>query len=489
MIRGTLDDFSLPEIIRLIASGRRSGILELKGATGAGRLLFENGQVRGAESSYAREPIGRKLIRLSAVSEEDVWSVLERQGTERTPIGRAMVVAGLVDDDQLAVALEEQMEEDVLNLLRLNPREFVWTPGSVPGERPGVPAEVIIAAVTRRLAEFRSLRRLIPSDDALVSLSPLPQGASRDIHLSPSQWRLLALLGGRRIVRDVLRYSGSGDIQTLRVLGDLIAGGLIEVQEAEAVPETSPAWEVTLDRMWPSPPGSGGPPSPEPPRVIRLPDEGEGAPARQTASFEVALLGAGNRLFGPLAAGWLHQLLGGGSVRVRSLGVQDLPSLPPPVEVIDTARQFGLEVAGHRTEQVRAGSLRGTDLVLGWDRFDVDTAVALGGAARERAFTLVEFGTLVRGVRAPEGSDLPTRARLLVARAHRARADGGREGVMAPDVAAHNNNGGSTEAIVARIRGLCVTVGDALLERGARPRTGPPPPPPPPPVERDRPAP
>jgi protein-tyrosine-phosphatase len=473
MIRGTLDDFSLPEIIRLIASGQRTGILEVKGASGAGRLVFENGRVLGAESSYAREPIGRKLIRLSAVSEEDVWSILERQGTARTRLGRAMVEAGLVDDDQLAAALAEQIEEDVLNLLRLSPVEFTWRPGTVPGDGPGVPAGALIVAVTNRLAEFRDLRRRIPSDDSLISLAPLPPTGARDIHLAPSQWRLLALLGGRKVVRDLLQYSGAGDIQTLRVLAGLIADGLLEVQEPPSSSELGPTWESNLDRVWPPPEAPAVDVSGR--RVIRIPEEAPPPPA--VAQFEIALMGAGNRMFGPLAVGWLTQLLDGGSVRVRSFGVQDLPTLPPPVDVIETARRVGIEVAGHRTEQVKAGSLQGSDLVLGWDRFDVDTAIALGGAARERAFTALEFTDLIRTVRPPEGSDLPSRARLVVARAHRARLDRAGEG-LAVHATGGNDNGGPTEPMIARLRRFCLTIGDVLVGEGSGPSLVPPPPPP-----------
>jgi protein-tyrosine-phosphatase len=475
LIRGTLDDFSLPEIIRLIATGERSGILEVKGANGTGRILFQNGRVLGAESTYAREPLGRKLIRLSAVSEEDVWSMLEKQGTPRIRLGEAMVEAGLVDDDQLATALAEQIEEDVLNLLRLNPVEFVWTPGAVPAGGPGISASMLITAVTRRLSEFRNLRSRIPSDDALIALAPLPPSASQDVRLSPSQWRLLALLGGRRVVRDLLQYSGAGDIQTLRVLADLIAAGLLEVQEGEAAHDTGRTWEAALDRVWPPP---GKEVESEVPRVIRLSEEEEVPSGGPTASFEIALLGAGNRMFGPLAAGWLGDLLDQRSVSVRSFGVQDLPSLPPPVEVIEAARRLGLEVAGHRTEQLRAGSLRGAELVLGWDRFDVDTAVALGGAARERAFTIFEFAGLIRGVRTPEASDLPSRARLLVARAQRARTDQPMEDLGA-QAGARNDNGVPAEPAVARIRSSCVIIGEALVEPGVGARLAPPPPPPP----------
>jgi protein-tyrosine-phosphatase len=203
------------------------------------------------------------------------------------------------------------------------------------------------------------------------------------------------------------------------------------------------------------------PPQPPPPppdrRVIRLPEETISAPP---ASFEIALVGGGSRAFGPLAAAWLSRLP---RVSVRTVAVQDLPSVPPPVDVIENARRWGLEIAGHRTLQLLPGGLRGLDLVLGWDRFDVDTAVALGGAPRERAFTLGEFAELVGRVRTPDGSDPTARVRLLVARAHRARSEGP---LQEPRPAAG-------ESVEARIRRWCAAIGRVLGER--KPPVPPPP--------------
>ena len=48
-LRGTLKDFSLPDIIQLVAFGQKTGVLRVKWAGGTASLYFDNGEVVHAE--------------------------------------------------------------------------------------------------------------------------------------------------------------------------------------------------------------------------------------------------------------------------------------------------------------------------------------------------------------------------------------------------------------------------------------------------------
>ena len=79
LIRETLSEFSLAEIIRLIAQTRRTGVLEVSGPASSGRVLFRDGTICGAESSRSREPLGRKLVRSGDLSERQLWNYKRRK--------------------------------------------------------------------------------------------------------------------------------------------------------------------------------------------------------------------------------------------------------------------------------------------------------------------------------------------------------------------------------------------------------------------------
>src|SRR3712207_6803746 len=54
MLTGTRDDFTLPDVLRLIAGARRSGGLAATRDGGAGSLYSRDGTVSGGVASYAR---------------------------------------------------------------------------------------------------------------------------------------------------------------------------------------------------------------------------------------------------------------------------------------------------------------------------------------------------------------------------------------------------------------------------------------------------
>jgi hypothetical protein len=79
-------------------------------------------------------------------------------------------------------------------------------------------------------------------------------------------------------------------------------------------------------------------------------------------------------------------------------------------------------------------TLAASDLVLGFERIHVATAVVDAGARRERTFTLPELVGLLEGVEIPAVADPLERARLAVSVAHERRAANAPDEVL-PEVA------------------------------------------------------
>jgi protein-tyrosine phosphatase len=75
---------------------------------------------------------------------------------------------------------------------------------------------------------------------------------------------------------------------------------------------------------------------------------------------------------------------------VRSAGLRP-GGTPPPTEVVAAMTHYGLDVAGHHSQQVTAADLAGADLVLAMAREHVRHAVTAEPAVWPRAFTLKEL--------------------------------------------------------------------------------------------------
>lgn len=83
---------------------------------------------------------------------------------------------------------------------------------------------------------------------------------------------------------------------------------------------------------------------------------------------------------------------------------------------------------------MRGEDLAVSDLVLGFERIHVATAVVEAGARRERTFTLPELVELIEDTEIPAASDPVERARQAVSAAHERRAAIGPDEVF-PEVA------------------------------------------------------
>lgn len=137
-------------------------------------------------------------------------------------------------------------------------------------------------------------------------------------------------------------------------------------------------------------------------------------PDERGTRFAVVLLCTGNRFRSPIAEGLIRSYTAGIPVDVSSLGLAELGPVPPLPEALEEAERFDLDISEHRAKPLRGQDLRRADLVLGFERIHVATAVVEANARRELAFTLPELVGLVDGLEVTADGDPVARARRLV---------------------------------------------------------------------------
>lgn len=148
----------------------------------------------------------------------------------------------------------------------------------------------------------------------------------------------------------------------------------------------------------------------------------------------------------------MRALTDGLPVQVSSVGVLDVGGVPALPEAIETAAALGLDISAHRARCILAHDLSAADLVVGFERRHVATAVIDANAPRERTFGILELVDLLEAIEPPAAMDPAERAREAVARAHvLRRADTASQEVPDP-------LGGSRELYretISRVRNLC----------------------------------
>lgn len=231
MLKGTLDDFTLADLFKLLSFSKKTGRLELTRKAGMGRVFFRDGEVYFAESSLSREPLGQKLIRSRALTDSHLRRALDEHAETGERVGQILLREGWVDADELEAAVKAQIEDSVFDLLRWDLGEFDWEPGvTLEPEVPiSVSVENLIMESSRRLDELETISRKVPSSDAVIAVAPAPPEGAVEINITPDEWRVLVLVDGHRTVETIANTIGLDEFQTMRIVHGMVSAGLVEV--------------------------------------------------------------------------------------------------------------------------------------------------------------------------------------------------------------------------------------------------------------------
>jgi protein-tyrosine phosphatase len=143
---------------------------------------------------------------------------------------------------------------------------------------------------------------------------------------------------------------------------------------------------------------------------------------RARDELDVVFICTGNRFRSPLAELLFRHAAAEFPVRTSSRGTLELGPLPALPEAFEEAERLGLDLSRHRTRALDGEDLSDADLVIGFERMHVLTAVMDAHAQRARTFTLPELVELLEQGPRPAAADSVERAREAIAAAASARS-------------------------------------------------------------------
>jgi hypothetical protein len=194
-LQGTLDTFALPDVLRLLASTRKTGRLRVSGNRGTGSVWVDAGGVVAAEAAGLQE----------APAAVDVF----------------------------------------FELLRYSDGSFTFESGTTP-PNPTSPTDVepLLIEAEHLLIEWREIEAVVPSMEARVTLAPeLPRP---DVVIERDRWRTIVTIGSGTTVSVLGRTLGLSEVAVCRLVKDLIEMGLGEIGATPASAATSEAPVVEM---------------------------------------------------------------------------------------------------------------------------------------------------------------------------------------------------------------------------------------------------
>lgn len=238
-IKGSLKEASLPDVLQLLALGKKTGCLAIADRQNFGSIYFEDGRICYASLVNRRDRIGDLLRKNQLVTNDQLDQAIRVQEAHRDRrLGDILIEMGAVAREKLERLLFLQIEEAVYHL-------FTWTQGSFnfeAGVRPdtqvftvSINPESLLLEGARRVDELSQIEKKIPSYDLIFAIDPAhpPTG---DVELSPEQQRLLPLLDGTRDVRQMIDECSLIEFDAIQALYGLITAGYVRRAGTSAKP-------------------------------------------------------------------------------------------------------------------------------------------------------------------------------------------------------------------------------------------------------------
>ena len=167
-LTGTLKDFGIAEILQLIGQQAKSGVLHLQGKSEEIHILWADGNVVRAEHAgrKSREKLGSLLVRAGLISEEQLALALDTQKRTLRRLGDVLVELRMVTKDDLREMTALQTTETVYKLFHWKSGTYEFEPGDVEWDPETVTplrAESVLMEGFRHVDEWPMIRRKITS--------------------------------------------------------------------------------------------------------------------------------------------------------------------------------------------------------------------------------------------------------------------------------------------------------------------------------------
>lgn len=167
-LQGTLKDFGIAEILQLIAQQSKSGVLHLRSRDQEIHVAIADGSVVRAEYAgrRAREKLGNMLVRAGILGEDALARALEEQTRSLRRLGDILVGLKLLTADDLRQMTALQTTETIYQLFHWKTGTYEFEPGAPdydPATCTPLRAETLLMEGFRQVDEWPMVRRRISS--------------------------------------------------------------------------------------------------------------------------------------------------------------------------------------------------------------------------------------------------------------------------------------------------------------------------------------
>ncbi|HEX6818380.1 MAG TPA: DUF4388 domain-containing protein [Ktedonobacterales bacterium] len=236
-LAGSLTQYRLPDVLRVIESGQRGGRLTVRRGERSAAIYFSGGQWLMCERIGSVKVLAHHLARAGFITPQQFEATVGVPFAEAGQIPDIQVVRALITSRQLT---QEQLrafaEADALDLLSqmLNWQsgDFAFEDGvPLPPGRVALPLPVSkLVSTALQVAPAQVAREVAPIPrEATIEFAEVDPLSRQAIQLTPDQWRLLTKVDGHTPLWAIARTLQAPDQAICRLAGELVAAGTVVI--------------------------------------------------------------------------------------------------------------------------------------------------------------------------------------------------------------------------------------------------------------------
>ena len=233
-IQGNLEEAGLPDVLQLLALGRKSGCLTLVDGEMQGHIYLDVGRVSYATVANRLDRLGDMLVRSGRITQHQLDAAVEEQKrTSKRQIGRILVDSGRIDRGELERFIKLQVEQAVYFLFTWKQGSFTFTTDRLPPHQPllvSLDVEGLLLEGARQVDEWSQIEKKIPSFDLVYRSVRDKLGATAE-SLTEEQKRILPLLDGVRDVNAIVDETALSEFEVGKALYGLVTAGIVQLVE------------------------------------------------------------------------------------------------------------------------------------------------------------------------------------------------------------------------------------------------------------------